>query len=363
MNKKLVVRGTILLFFTGIIIFFLYLPRAYDLFVSSGNVLVLHTPRALLAEEVFEEFERKTGIHVRVTYFDTNEEMLAKFKINRGVGCDIVVPSDYMVELMIRENLLQPLDYEQINTFSEIDKRLMGKFFDPENKYTLPLSWLPFGIAFNKEIFSLDENVGWDIVFDPEVLQKFGDHKVAMTNDAREAVFLASIYLFGNVDNFTEKKLRRIKDALVKQKPIVEAYSEVGAKYLLLSDIVPLAVLPAARVKEMGRPKKFGFVIPREGSIIDILNLGILATSKKADMAHKLIDFLLSKEIGAYNFEILDCNPSNRESYKLINKLYSQDRAFFPDDKTFKRLHTLYSLHNKVMASLLEKVWFLVKSA
>jgi spermidine/putrescine transport system substrate-binding protein len=113
----------------------------------------------------------------------------------------------------------------------------------------------------------------------------------------------------------------------------------------------------------MGNPKKFGFAIPREGSIIDIINIGILATSKKEEMAHKLIDFILSKEIGAYHFDTVDANPSNKESYRLINQLYFREKAFFPDDETFKRLHMLHSLHNKVMASLLEKVWFLVKSA
>ena len=216
----LIIRGLILIFFTGVIAGFLYLPRVYELFFDDDDVLVLHTTRETISEEALEEFERKTGIRVRITYFDTNEEMFAKFKISRGVGYDVVIPSDYMVELMVREGLFQPLSHEKISNFSEIDPRLLNKFFDRGNKYTFPIAWIPYGIAFNRDYFNLDNNVSWDIMFEPEVLKKFGNYKIAMLSDAREAIFLAAIYLYGNVKNFTEKKLLKIKDVLIKQKKI-----------------------------------------------------------------------------------------------------------------------------------------------
>lgn len=363
MNEKYFsyfIKTLILFFFTAIIVFFLYAPRLYEYFFECNNVLNIYISRETVPEDTFLEFEKRTGIRVRVAYFDTNEELLAKLKINRGVGYDLIVPSDYMIELLIREGLLQPIDRSKITNFRYLDGRLLDKFFDPGNKYTVPLSWIPYGIVYNRNIINLDrKSVGWDIIFKPEALAKWGDYKTTMVNDAREAVFLGALYLFQDVDNLTPERLAQVEKVLIAQRPIVESYTETGAKYLLFSNIIPLAVLPAARLKEMGDLKNFGFVIPKEGSIIDILNIGISVSSKKVDEAHQLMDFLISKAVSAYNFEVLDCNPSNTQAFSLIDKAYFQNKAFFPDNETFSRLHIL---HNEIPPALLEKIWFSVKS-
>lgn len=359
-------KSIIVLFFLSVFAIFLYFPRIYNFFVQEKGELVIYITRETIDLKIFEEFEEKTGIRVRPAYFDTNEEMFAKFKINRGKGYDIVVPSDYMVESLVSEGLLQPIDRSKITNFSKLDRRLLNKFFDPENRYTLPLNWIPYGIGFDKNVFVLDNDMSWDIAFKKDseeakkIAEKIGDYKISMLNDSREAVFLASIYLFGSVENITQEKLEQIKDTLIEQKKMVEAYTETGAKYLLVSGVAPFVVLPSARMKELDDPENYGFIIPREGSLVDIMNLGIPVSSKKSNEAHLLIDFLLSKKVGAYNFEMQDCNPSNVESYELIDKSYSKNKAFFPDDKVFDQLHPI---NNNISPQLLEKVWFLVKSA
>jgi len=352
-------RTTIVVFFTLIIIFGFYLPKIFNFFLRPEKELVVYITRETVIPEIFEEFEKKTGINLRVTFFDTNEEMFAKFKINRGSGYDLVIHSDYMGENLIRENLLQPIDKSKISNFDQIDKRLLDKFYDPGNKYTLPLSWIPYGIGFDKRIINLDNDFSWEIVYKKEALSKFGDFKVSMLNDPKEVVFLTAIYLFGQIENLSNSQIEKIEKTLKKQKEIVECYVEAGAKYLLISKIVPMAVLPSARLKELEDPENFGFVVPREGSLIDIINFGILKKSKKADLVHELIDFLLSKDIGARNFDELACNPSNREAYSLIDEAYSKNKAFFPDDEIFERL---YIINNKIQSDVLDKIWFSLKS-
>lgn len=358
--RRFWIKGLIVFVYVSIIAALLYAPSIYDFFVKRKKDIVLYTPRESFRVEKFDEFEKKTGIHVRVTYFNTNEELFAKFKIDKGRGCDVVVPSDYMVEHLVKAGLLQKIDRSKLKSFSHLDPRLLKKYYDPENEYSLPVFWIPYGIGFDKKLFpDFHDDVSWDVIFRPEVLKQYGNFKVTMLNDARESIFLAAVYLFGKVDGLTPEQLEQVKDVLVKQKSIVEAYGESGAKYLLLSGIVPLVVLPSARMKELSDLYKFGFVIPREGSVVDIMNVGIPVTSTKSDMAHELIDFLLSDEVGAYNFNELSCNPANRESYKMIQKEYSDNKAFFPDDEMFKRL---FLINNQVSSSLLEKIWFLVKS-
>jgi len=359
-TPRLLVKSAIVIFYLGCAALLLYMPSIYTFFTAKQKAITIYAPREIFSLEEYKEFEAKTGIHVNVTYFTTNEEMFAKLKINKGVGYDLILPSDYMIELMIQANLLQPLDHAKISHFAQLDKRLMNKFYDPHNKFSVPAAWIPYGIGFNRHVFNFDNTVSWDVVFSKEALHASGDHKISMLNDAREAIFLAGIYKFGRVDNFTESDLDAITKALIDQKEIVECYVESGAKYLLVSDIIPLAVIPAARMKELNDYKNYGFVIPKEGSIIDIMSLVIPATSQKADLAHRLIDFLLSKEAGVTRFNEFACNPSNKEAYPLIRGEYSKNKAFFPDDEIFKRL---YILNNKIPPKRLERIWFMVKSA
>jgi spermidine/putrescine-binding protein len=298
---------------------------------------------------------------VRVTYYDTEEELFAKFKAGGGDGYDVIVPSDYITELLIKEGFLKPLDLSRISNFRKIDKRLLNKFFDPKNEYSVPVCWSPYGIAYDKKLIKIDDkNVSWGIIFEKEFLEKLGNYKITMLNDDREAIFLAAIYLFQDIENLTSDKLDKIKDLLIKQKQIVESYTESGAKYILLSKIAPMAVLPAGRFKEMGNLDDFGFVIPKEGSLMDLLVLAIPKKSKNADLAYKLIDFLLSDEVGAYNFEAFDFNPANKDSYKFIDERATKYKAFFPNEDIFNRL---YNLNNKIPNHILENIWFSVKSS
>ena len=382
LTGRIFARTLIIVFYLGVMAACFYSPYMYEsikrFFANGKPEITIYTPREVFSLEKFKEFEKKTGIHVRVTYFNTNEEMLAKFKISRGIGYDIVVPSDFMVELLRKEKLLQKLDHKKISNYPKLDKRLLNKFYDPGDQYSLPVAWIPYGIGYNKKYFDFDDNASWGMIFERSHLmqlhlsQAYMAHKkgcldlprismprISMLNDARESLFLGAIYLFGRVDGLTTEQWMQVKDLLVRQKSIIETYTEAGAKQLLLSDIVQLAVMPAARIKEVDDPENFGFVIPKEGSLLDIMALGILATSKKADMAHKLIDFLLSKEVGAYNFNEVACNPSNQEAYPLVDKKYRENKAFFPDDEMFKRL---FILNNEISPALLEKIWFLVKS-
>ncbi|MCK4517577.1 spermidine/putrescine ABC transporter substrate-binding protein [Candidatus Babeliales bacterium] len=352
-------KTIIFLVYLSILSLFLYAPCAYEFFSTPERSLNLYTFRSTICPEVIREFEQKTGIVVRMSYYDTNEELLAKFKVSRGKGYDLIFPSDYMVELLREDDLLQPIDHKKIANVSQLDSRLLNRYFDPENRYSLPVAWSVYGIGFDKNMIDIDAKYGWRSIF--ELGNK--KQKISMINDAREALFLGAIYLFGKVDALVDSQIDQVQELLVKQKEFIEAYTESGAKFLLSSKIVPIAVMPASRAKELIDEHdidRYGFILPAQGSLLDIINVAIPVVSKKSALAHKLINFLLSKHVGARTFKILSSNPANRESYKMIDKKYCDDRSFFPDDKAFKKLH---SIHNRIPMRRIEKLWFSVKSA
>ena len=115
-----------------------------------------------------EEFTRRTGIHVNYTTFATNEELYAKLAIG-GSDYDVIIPSDYMVAKLIRNDMLEKLDFDNIPNFSFIDENFRNPQYDPTNEYSVPYTWGTVGIFYNKNMVEESEDeIGWDILWDPK---------------------------------------------------------------------------------------------------------------------------------------------------------------------------------------------------
>jgi|SaaInlStandDraft_4_1057021.scaffolds.fasta_scaffold09698_3 spermidine/putrescine transport system substrate-binding protein len=368
MNKHLnflyksVSKLVISLFFVVVVAFCLYAPRIYNYFYKDDKEISIYTFMDVISPKIFKEFEKETGIRVRVSYIENNEELFAKFKISRGEGYDLITPSDFMVELLKKQNLLQKINVEKLSNFGNIDKRLLGHYFDSQNEYSVPSAWAPYGIGFNKKV--IPSVVSWMNAFyqDSEIVKKWGSsYKICMSDDAGEATIISSIYLFGKIRNLTKLQLKEIEQLLIQQKKHVERYTISSLKYFLYSDIVPLVITLSAAMKGvMDQSDEFDFIIPKKGSIVTIENLVIPAASKKTDLAHKLIDFILSKKAQLISFDDYGYNPSNRKAYSGIDKKFRKNKSFFPSDKMFKKLHVI---PNEPSPKELEKLWLAVKSS
>lgn len=355
MNKtihRLISKITIVCMYFVLLGVLLYAPRIIDFFTPDQKQITVYTFMDVLSDELVRDFETRTGIKVYVKYFDNDGELLAKFEIDRGYGYDVVIPSEHIIELMRNEGVLHPIDRKKITRFKYIDSRLLNHFFDPENRYSIPFCWGTYGIGFNKKTHA--NTVGLDSIFN-------GASRVSMNEDIREITFAAALYLFGTTQGLSGEQLAQIEQLLRKQKTFVEAYGESEVVGLMLSDIVPLAFTMSSRMKKIiEEDERHGFVIPSEGGLLTIMSCVIPNASKNAQYAHQFIDYLLSKEVGVATFNIHGYNPSNTRAYEDIDLRFVTDVAFFPDDKTFKRLHLF---HNEIDMKKLERLWMAVRSA
>ena len=344
--------------FVGVLSFVLYAPKLYDYFVRPENEISVYTFMDVISTEIFHEFEEKTGIRVRISYVENNEELLAKFKISKGKGYDLITPSDFIVRHLKNQNLLQEIDHSKLSNLDHLDKRLFGHYFDKQNKYSIPVAWATYGIGFNKKYVS--KITSWDSAFhqDLDIVKHWGaPYKICMPDDIDEAAAISSMYLFGKVGEFTQKKLKQIERLLKKQKKQVERYTISSLKYFLYSDVVPLVITFSAVMKMiMEETDQFDFVIPKEGSIVTIENVAIPAASKNADLVHKLIDFILSKKMQIQSFDVNGYNPSNTQCYGEIDKKFRKHPAFFPSDKKFSKLNIVRDVKQ------FEKLWLKVKT-
>ncbi|MGH3106808.1 MAG: polyamine ABC transporter substrate-binding protein, partial [Rubrobacteraceae bacterium] len=170
-----------------------------------------------VAKTTIPGFEKQTGIQVTQDYFSSNEELLAKLRAG-GTGYDVIVPSDYMVAVMIKSDVLQPLDKSKIPNFKNIGEDFRGLPYDQDNEYSVPYQWGTTGILYNKkEIGQLEDS--WEPMWSPEFSGKIG-----MLNDERETPGAALYKLGYSVNATSDEQLGEAEAELIKQKPLLRGY-------------------------------------------------------------------------------------------------------------------------------------------
>ncbi|MDR2649203.1 MAG: ABC transporter substrate-binding protein, partial [Clostridiales bacterium] len=170
-----------------------------------------------IGEGVVEGFTEETGINVNYDTYPTNEDMYAKLK-SGGVNYDIAIPSDYMIERMINEDMLEKLDKNNIPNYSGIDKRFNNLAYDPGGEYSVPYMWGTLGILYNTEMVSEPVD-SWNILWDSKYAGQ-----IFMYDSMRDtlAVSLKRLGFSLNTRNLTE--LEASGADLTVQKPLVRAY-------------------------------------------------------------------------------------------------------------------------------------------
>ncbi len=169
--------------------------------------------------DVIALFEEKYP-HIRVNYvtFDSNETMYTKMS-GGGITVDVIIPSDYMVGRLIEENMLLPLDFNNIPNFQYVDQRFRNRQYDPENKYSVPYTWGMVGIIYNTKYVDEADVTGWELLWN----EKYDD-KILMFDNSRDAFGIAQCLLGYDLNTTDEAELRHCAEVLRQQKPVVQQY-------------------------------------------------------------------------------------------------------------------------------------------
>ncbi|MCU0490426.1 MAG: spermidine/putrescine ABC transporter substrate-binding protein [Chloroflexaceae bacterium] len=294
---------------------------------------------------ILEAFETEYGVKVTVDTFDANEDMLAKVRAGNS-GYDLVTPSDYAVDIMWREGLIQELDKSLLPNVRHMDPGLLNKYFDEGNKFSLPYMYGITGIAYNKEFFpnGIDS---WAAILEPANIEQFRG-QFSMLDDERETPG-AALKLLGKSLNETDPTvLNQARDILLAQKPFIAAYnsSDVNRKLSSGEYVMAHSWSGSAMQARNGLGDEFpgnpniNFVIPKEGGMIWMDNMVVLKDSPNAYTAHVFMNFLMRPEIAAQNTAYIGYLSPNKDAVPLlpqeVRDLYAE--GFAPDAEVLKRL-------------------------
>lgn len=259
---------------------------------------------------VNEEFERycreELGMNVRVNYstYSSNEDMYAK--ISSGAATyDVIIPSDYMIQRMVSENLLQPLDLEKIPNYANIDDRFKGENVYYENgtaeTYSVPYFYGMIGVIYNSNIVSEEDvaDQSWSLMWNENYTRD-----ILQFNNNRDAFGTAMYYLGYDVNNASEEQWREALELLKAQKPLVQGYVMDEIFNKMSSNSAAIAAYYAGDYLSMYEDNDaLAFYYPHEGTNSYVDAMCIPANSENADLAMEYINFMCSTEIGVANAE------------------------------------------------------------
>ncbi len=254
--------------------------------------------------DVNEEFEkyclREFGEEVKVNYttYASNEDMYNKIK-SGSASYDVVIPSDYMIEKMIDEGMLQKLDFDNIPNYEYVNENYKGLFFDPYDEYSVPYTYGMVGIIYNETMVDAEDVGSWDLLWN----EKY-EGQILQFNNPRDAFGTAIYSMGGDVNSTDEAMWCKASEKLKKQKPLIQSYVMDEIFNKMKNGSAAVAPYYAGDYLTMyDSNDSLKFYYPKEGTNVFVDSMCVPACAREKELAERYINFMLSTEIAVANAE------------------------------------------------------------
>ena len=316
---------------------------------DDGEKLYVYNWGDYMDMDVVKEFEEEYNVKVIYQEFATNEDLYVKIK-NSSEPMDVIFQSEYMLERMSNEGLLNELDFSKLDNFKYVDKDLTGMSDDKENKYSVPFFWGTVGIIYNSEKY-------------PEGLQKWADlwnekykKDMVLYYSQRDILMVALKKLGYSMNTSDEAQLEDAKNELIDQKPLVYAYLGDEIKDILIAEDANVGVVYSgdAGIVIEENPK-YKYVLPKEGTNLWFDVAAIPKNARNVNRAHDFINFLLRPEIAARNAEYLQYATVESEAKKYLPESLVNNEALYPDRTNMTNFEIFEDPSQKL--KLYDRIW------
>lgn len=325
-----------------------------------SNVLKLYLPGEYLGENVISDFEKQYGVRVIVENFDSNEMMYTK--LMAGDRYDVIIPSDYMIERLMNEEFLQPLDKSMIPNMENMSDAVLGMSYDPDNTYSIPYFWGSVGLVYNHENVdpAVIESEGWEVLRNTD----YAGH-IYIYDSERDSFMMAFKALGYSMNTEDPNEINDAYEWLLQMNntmsPVYVTDEVIDGMMNGYKDIAVVYSGDAAVV--LDENEDMSFYMPSQGTNIWCDAMVIPQNAENPKLAHEFINYMLTYEAAFDNTETVGYTSPNAEVFEEMTSsedLYADNAAYLPrsgydKDEMFH--------DNQTLMRELSKLWIKVKAA
>lgn len=325
-----------------------------------SNVLKLYLPGEYLGENVISDFEKQFGVRVIVENFDSNEMMYTK--LMAGDRYDVVIPSDYMIERLMKEDYLQKIDKSLIPNMENMDEAVLGMSYDPDNDWSIPYFWGSVGLVYNHENVDPEviEREGWDILRNTD----YAGH-IYIYDSERDSFMMAFKALGYSMNTEDPDEINAAYEWLLQMNntmsPVYVTDEVIDSMMNGYKDIAVVYSGDATVI--LDENEDMSFYMPSQGTNIWCDAMVIPQNAENPKLAHEFINYMLTYEAAFDNTETVGYTSPNAEVFEEMTTsedLYAENAAYLPrsgydKDEMFH--------DNQILMRELSRLWIKVKAA
>lgn len=283
-----------------------------------------------IAPETLPRFERETGIQVRLATYESNEEMLARV-LSGNSGWDVVFPSNYFIGPMRELGLLERLEPARLTRLGGLEPRFQRPSWDPRLEYCVPLYWGSSGILANPKMAPVPQRYAdlWELRY---------ARRITMLDDPAEVYGAALKKLRLPLNAHTPADLRQAHGEALRQKPLLRAYLNAEARDLMAAgELAACQTWATTAQQAITAAPHLRFVYPEEGFALYADCGAVLRESKRKELAHAFLDYLLRADVAAEVASATYTATAVRTARERLPEAVLAMETLFPPDETLER--------------------------
>jgi spermidine/putrescine transport system substrate-binding protein len=310
---------------------------------------------AYVAPDTIPNFEKEFGVRVRYVTYESNEEMLAQV-ITGNSGWDVVFPTHNRVAPMSAMGLLAPIDHRRLQNLGNLEMQFQSPSWDPGLRWSMPYMWFGTGIAFNRSL--LPAPTAWADLWSPRL-----KGRLTMLDDPEDVIGAGLKKLGLPFESTDPNELHSAQRALVEQKPLVRAYLNAEVRDQLVSgDVLAAQLWSTTAAQALDAAPSLDFAFPAEGFPLYCDSAVILRESRRQELAHVFLDYLLRPPVSAGIAQSTLTATANAAGRALLPEALRTKPALYPPPDVMRRGQWPGTLPPAAQR-LRDRIWTEIKAA
>lgn len=309
-----------------------------------------------ISQDALDLFEAETGVKVNMMNFTTNEDMMVQVR-NSPTSFDVIFPSDYCIERLITEGLLEEINFDNVPNLSYIDPNLMNPGYDSQNKFSVPYMWGTVGILYNTTMVDAPIT-SWGDLFSKKYF-----NNVFMMDSIRDCMGIALKYLGYSMNTRDPLEMNAAKELLIQQKRdgIVKAYQVDETKDKMVAGEAALALMWSGDAQySIDLNEDLAYVVPMEGSNIWVDAMVIPKGARNKENAEIFINFMCRPDVAQMNCNEIWYSSPNPEAVQLMGDEYINNLTMNPTQDIVDRCEFFNDIEDVI--AIYNAMWLEIKS-